>query len=205
MIWKFMNLSLNPDELPTMKDAIAEIDNLGGTDIALDKLRMRQMEKYNDELIWRYPISDGDSAGGFIMPVREGILWIPYDEMKKETGELLLTRDAHLLSEDTCEMMADDFASYADELCNMLRQSARIARSVEYGGDSRSLKLGTFTVVSGKLAVSDPGYDTNVWCRGELENALNGIWHASVVEKHTGSMGRRIASLIPVHENYKDE
>ena len=204
-LWPYMKLNLNPEELPTMKQLLREIEEDGGTDAALAKQREKQHEKYNNELIWRYPISQGDAAGGFIMPVREGILWIPYDEMEKEAGEILLTDDAYLLDEDTCEMLADDFSRYADQLCDVLHQCAKICRSLEHGGVKKTLDLGEFTVLSGRLAVSDPCYDTDVWCRGELENVMNGTWHASAVEMQTGSWGRRIARLIAVHENYADE
>ena len=204
-LWNYMKLTLNPEELPTMKELLKEIVDNGGTDAALAKLREAQHEKYHNELIWRYPISQGDSAGGFIMPVREGILWIPYDEMEKEAGEILLTDNADLLTEDTCDMMADDFDRYADQLCDVLRQAAKICHRLEHGDVKRTLELGEFEVVSGKLAVSDPCYNTDVWCRGELENVMNGTWHASAVELYTGSWGRRIARLIAVHENYADE
>lgn len=203
--WKYMKLSLNPEELPTMKELLATIVDNGSTDAALAKLREAQQEKYHNELIWRYPISQGDSAGGFIMPVREGILWIPYDEMEKEEGEILLADNADLLDEDACEMMADDYSSYADELCDVLRQSAKICHRLEYGGVKKTLELGEFKIVSGKMAVSDPCYKPDVWCRGELENVMNGTWYASAVEVYTGSWGRRIARLIAVHENYIGE
>ena len=57
-----MKLTLNPDDLPTMKELIAKIVENGGTDAALAKLREEQHEKYHNELIWRYPISQGDAA-----------------------------------------------------------------------------------------------------------------------------------------------
>ena len=37
--WKYMDKKLNPDELPTMKELISEIDENGGTDAALAGLR----------------------------------------------------------------------------------------------------------------------------------------------------------------------
>ena len=203
--WNYMKLTLNPDDLPTMKELIAKIVENGGTDAALAKLREEQHEKYHNELIWRYPISQGDAAGGFIMPVREGILWIPYDEMEKETGEILLTDNADLLDEEACETLADEYDRYADELCDVLRQAAKICHHLEHGDVKRTLELGEFVVASGKLIVSDPCYDTDVWCRGELENVLNGTWHASTVELYTGSWGRRIARLIAVHEDFVNE
>jgi len=204
-LWSYMKINLNPEELPTMRELIREIVDNGGTDAALADLREKQHEKYHNELIWRYPVSQGEAAGGFIMPVREGILWIPYDEMEKEAGEILLIDNADLLTEDACEMMADDFSRYADQLCDVLHQYAKICHRLEHGGVKRTLELGEFLVLSGKLAVSDPCYDTDVKYRGELENVMNGTWHASAVEMQTGSWGRRIARLIAVHENYADE
>ena len=117
MAWRYMNQQLDPNELPTMQELLTEIDDNGGTDAALSRLRDEQHEKYHNELIWRYPISQGDSAGGFVMPVREGILWIPYDEMEKETGEILRTGDATLLDEETCAQFCDDIRRYTDGLC----------------------------------------------------------------------------------------
>ena len=204
-LWSYMKINLNPEELPTMRELIREIVDNGGTDAALADLREKQHEKYHNELIWRYPVSQGEAAGGFIMPVCEGILWIPYDEMEKEAGEILLIDNADLLTEDACEKMADDFSRYADQLCDVLHQCAKICHRLEHGGVKRTLELGEFLVLSGKLAVSDPCYDTDVKYRGELENVMNGTWHASAVEMQTGSWGRRIARLIAVHENYADE
>ena len=101
-IWKYMDRKLNSEELPTMKELLSEIEENGGTDAALAGLREKQYRQYCCELIWRYPISQGDSAGGFLMPVREGILWIPYDAMEKEAGEILRTCDAVLMDETAC-------------------------------------------------------------------------------------------------------
>ena len=67
--WKYMNFSLNPEELLTKDELIEMIRDGGGTDAALADLREQQHEKYGNELIWRFPISEGESAGGFIMPV----------------------------------------------------------------------------------------------------------------------------------------
>lgn len=203
--WKFMNLSLNPEELPTKDEMIEMIWDGGGTDAALAELREKQHEQYGNELIWRYPISAGESAGGFIMPVREGVLWIPYDEMDKEEGEILLVDNAELLSEDACEIMADDYMSYAKELCDVLNQSAAITHQVQLAQIVReTMELGSFEMVSGQLAVSDPCYDPDVWCRGELTNAANGVWNASIVTHNCGEWGQRVAKLTIVHESYDE-
>ena len=203
--WKYMDKKLNPDELPTMKELLMEIDENGGTDAALAGLREKQYRQYCCELIWRYPISQGDSAGGFLMPVREGILWIPYGEMEKEAGEILRTSDAVLMDEAACRTYAEDFRAYADELCSALRQSAYICRGIGRGNHNDTIiDLGTFEMASDRMAVSDPCYDTDVWCRGELQDVLPGIWEASVIKRDEGEWGIRVAKLVAVHKDYVD-
>lgn len=73
-MWVYMNGNLNPKELPVMTDLLASLSENGADDRALSHLREEQWEKFSKELIWRYPISEGESAGGFITPVQEGIL-----------------------------------------------------------------------------------------------------------------------------------
>lgn len=63
------------------------------------------------------------------------------------------------------------------------------------------MRLGTFEVVSGKLAVSDPCYTTDVWCRGELNNVRNGTWRAEI-EESDHDYGR-VAKLFAVHTDHE--
>lgn len=129
-MWKYMNMNLDPATLPSKDDLLARIRADGETDRALADLREEQMETYQNELIWRYPISEGTAAGGFITPVREGILWIPYDEMEREEGEILLLDEACLLTEDVCTAFEEDFRYYAAGLCSMLLEAAAICKQL---------------------------------------------------------------------------
>ena len=137
-MWIYMNAALNPKELPAMTDLLASLSDNGADDRALSHLREEQWEKFSKELIWRYPISEGESAGGFITPVQEGILWIPYDSMDKEDGELLELKQAHLLSSEVCQYLLEDLRSYTDGLCAMLQEAAVICSSVQNNQESRT-------------------------------------------------------------------
>ena len=137
-MWIYMNTALNPKELPAMTDLLASLSDNGADDRALSHLREEQWEKFSKELIWRYPISEGESAGGFITPVQEGILWIPYDSMDKEDGELLELKQAHLLSSEVCQYLLEDLRSYTDGLCAMLQEAAVICSSVQNNQESRT-------------------------------------------------------------------
>ena len=192
-LWRFMRLSINPDDLPTMREVLDRLQDKE----AIDQLQSEQMNRYHNTLLWQYPLSQETATGGFILPVREGILWIPYGE----TGTCI-PADAHILSENDCETLLREFSSYASQLCDVLQQSAAISHRLETRKGGSMNDLGSFEVVSGKLAVSDPCYDIDVWCRGELENCKRGTWMASVVEKRMGSWGHRICKLIAVHEDF---
>ena len=129
-MWKYMNMELDPSRLPNKDELLDRIRKAGGTDRALADLRDEQMDTYKNELIWRYPISEGTSAGGFVTPVREGILWIPYDEMEREEGEILILDDACLLDAAACIAFEEDFRFYAEGLCSMLREAAAICEQL---------------------------------------------------------------------------
>ncbi|MBK8989454.1 MAG: hypothetical protein IPM39_25910 [Chloroflexi bacterium] len=58
--------------------------------------------------------------------------------------------------------------------------------------------IGEFDVTSGKLRISDPCYDVDTWCAGEVE-AANGRWAASVERTDEGIWGTRIARLLVTH------
>ena len=63
--------------------------------------------------------------------------------------------------------------------------------------------IGAFVIESGTLRVSDPCYDIDTWCAGDLENVKNGMWDALVVKSDEGDWGVRCAELIIVHEDFK--
>lgn len=40
--------------------------------------------------------------------------------------------------------------------------------------------MNQFTITSGAMRVTDPCYEVDTWCAGELANVMNGTWNASV-------------------------
>jgi len=67
-----------------------------------------------------------------------------------------------------------------------------------------TIRVGEFECISGVLRVSDPCYDTDTWCAGEIGNAKLGKWVAQVVKKPLFNWGNRIFSLVATHEHYVD-
>lgn len=65
---------------------------------------------------------------------------------------------------------------------------------------SQTIQLGEFAVVSGQLTISDPCYDTDVWCKGDQPFARNGQWRSSILEVEIDDRGSRVAMLVAHHE-----
>ncbi len=116
------NLSkANREKLLPKDELIAYLDKWGANDRALSDIREQYTELLGDDPFWRYPISECEHAGGIIVPVKEGFLWLPYNEMDEDDYEIYLTKDAHLLGAEACEVLAKEFQSYATALCDVLR------------------------------------------------------------------------------------
>lgn len=61
--------------------------------------------------------------------------------------------------------------------------------------------LGTFEIVSGRMAVSDPCYKPNDFGYGVLRNVKKGVWEACVMLKDCGEWGVRVAGLRVRHQD----
>jgi len=61
--------------------------------------------------------------------------------------------------------------------------------------------LGSFKSDSGKLMVSDPCYERNVWCQGIIDNSATGDWKAYVYHSDEGDWGIRCAALLAIHSS----
>ena len=64
-------------------------------------------------------------------------------------------------------------------------------------------EVGTFEVASGIIVVSDPCYDMDTWCRGNIDNVKNGKWTATIETSNEGAWGNRVAALIIKHADHK--
>ena len=95
-VWHYMDRTLNPDELPTKDELLEQLRKAGSCWNAISELREGQFERYANELVWHYPISDSNFYGGYITPVRDGFLFIPYDEVRIRSDEHLLLDKAYL-------------------------------------------------------------------------------------------------------------
>lgn len=128
---QYMGWPWQPEKLLSKDELLEELKSGGETDRAMASIRHYEEEMAGQELMWWYPISLGTYAGAFIVPVKEGFLCVPYDEMDCEEGELLLLHDAELLSAGALETLASRFRSYADGLCAALEEARDIVHRLD--------------------------------------------------------------------------
>lgn len=84
-----------------------------------------------------------------------------------------------------------------------------LAREMWFWDDPRPIQyreVGTFTVESGSIRVTDPCYDIKTWCSGQLDNVLNGKYIALIqmMSKSITEWGSRNSVLYIVHEEHKN-
>lgn len=63
------------------------------------------------------------------------------------------------------------------------------------------VELGNFKMESGIARVSDPCYDLDTWCAGDVKNCKKGKWDALMVVQDEGQWGNRVAFLYAYHSS----
>ena len=121
-------IQIDPAKLITRDELLEFLRDNGEDDRALSKLRDRHYDEYGTELIWRYPITDGMHLGTFIVPVKEGVISLPYNAVDKCDGELLELDNAKMFDADAMQIFLDDWRSFSDDLIGAMTDMLRILR-----------------------------------------------------------------------------
>ncbi len=121
-------IKIDPSKLITKEELLAHLRDNGESDRALADIREQYQEAFGNELIWRYPISDGAHMGTFIIAVQEGFISLPYDAADREDYELLELDDAAMFDADDMQVFIDDWQSFSDDLMSAMTDMLRILR-----------------------------------------------------------------------------
>ena len=122
-------IEIDVSKLISKDELLKELKSGGASDRALSDIRNRYFELFDNELIWRYPISDSEHAGVTIVVVKEGFLCLPYYDMDKTDYELFELEHAYLLDEHSLENFIDDWKSFSDDLLGALNDMLRIIQT----------------------------------------------------------------------------
>ena len=104
------------EDLKTHTELIDYLTENGPTHSSLMDFCDSYRKRYRNELCWSYPISDGKHMGTFIIPVREGILSLPYDEADKANYERFCLEDVRMFRAADMEEFMDSWETFSSEL-----------------------------------------------------------------------------------------
>ena len=113
---KIGNMKLNMEDLRSRQELLDYFQENGPTHTALMDFCEAYRDRYNNELCWPYPISDGKHLGTFLVLVREGILSLPYDDADKVDYELFCLDDIAMFDAEAMEVFLQDWDAFAQDL-----------------------------------------------------------------------------------------
>jgi len=117
---KIDGIEIDVSKLISKDELLEELASGGASDRSLADIRGRYFEEFGNELIWRYPISDGVNAGTTIVAVKEGFLSMPYNEMATVDYELFDLERINLLDETELEQFIYNCKTFFADLLGAL-------------------------------------------------------------------------------------
>ena len=135
---KLAGIEVDTSKLISKQELLDYLTENGATDRSLATIRERYHEDFKNELMWRYPISDGKHMGTFIVTVKEGFISLPFDEADKEDYEQLILEESSMFDEDALTYFIDDWVLFSDDLLSAMNDMLKI---VKEGGEPDAVHL----------------------------------------------------------------
>jgi hypothetical protein len=123
---RISSVDIDVEKLVSKDTLLEELRSGESCDRDLADIRSRYYSTFGNELIWRYPISDGYHAGVTIVTVKEGFLSLPYHEMTETDYEIFELDKAAMFDEDALMCFIDDWKSFSDDLLGALGDMLKI-------------------------------------------------------------------------------
>lgn len=158
----YMGVAVNRSKLYGMDELLRMLERYGGFDKTLDRVRETYSERFGNQLIWKYPFSDNMYGGGALIPVREGVLFLPYDSVYEDSGARYRLGDAELLSSENIRLLQSECRAYMEGLLAALNDMERatqaqpIKRYVDNRGNFYFVRAGIGDVYKGFRRYADP-------------------------------------------------
>jgi len=124
---KYMGLEIDKSKLMTMAEVVDYLQTHGENYSVFSELRDLYEEEFGNNLIWNYQNCADYYPGCFLVPVQEGILSVPYNEVDADEFEIIITDSIELLSAEELRDRLDRYRSYAEGLMNAMEEMIVIA------------------------------------------------------------------------------
>lgn len=113
------------DQMAAKAEVLELLTEGGANFTALEPVRTRYNERFENDLCWSFPFNIDDHLGCVLLPVQEGILFLPYHGLDRETYEQFDLDAAGTLTADQARNLADDLLSQTAELYSVLTDIRR--------------------------------------------------------------------------------
>lgn len=117
--------------LSAQRELLDYLESHGSTYSDLMNFCDRYLEDFHNSLCWCYPISDGVHMGTYLVPVREGVLSLPYDQVDPEDFEILCLEDSGLCNRQALSCYLYEWHTYSESLCQALHCLTQMADAIE--------------------------------------------------------------------------
>jgi len=119
-------IQIDKGKLLSKDEALDLLFEYGEDYRAMAHLGKYYRSNFGNELVWRYPISDGLHLGTHILIVKEGFLSVPYESINRDDGELLELNAAATFDADDIQFFINDWRSFSDDLLRAMSDMLRI-------------------------------------------------------------------------------
>ena len=94
-------------------------------------------QRYQNSLYWHYPLSDSEHLGAYLVLVKEGVLYIPYNDADKVSCELFCLDDMKFVNSDEVYDIECTFEDNATRFLENIRalRSYLVAKNAAEDGD----------------------------------------------------------------------
>ena len=131
-VLEIADMKLQLGQLKSRAELLSYLQENGATHSSLMDFCEEYRAQYHNELCWPCPISDGKHLGTFLIPVREGILSLPYDEADKEEYEIFCLEDAVMFHHaEEMENFIDDWHRFDIDLRQAMHGMRRFLQQQE--------------------------------------------------------------------------
>ena len=101
-------------------DVMALLDTGAPAFASLEPVRERYEAEFGNELCWTFPVFHNGNSGCVLLPVQEGILYLPYTEVSSETYEQFDLQDMGLLTKGQAQALLEQIRNVYSQLFCLL-------------------------------------------------------------------------------------
>lgn len=128
---------ISRQQLAGMDEVMALLDTSAPTFVSLEPVRDRYEVEFGSELCWTIPVFHDGHSGCVLLPVREGILYLPYTELSNETYEQFNPQSVGLLTKGQAQALLGRVRDIYSQLVRLLSdiQAFGLAQGESAGED----------------------------------------------------------------------